>query len=215
MALINCPECGKEISDKAKCCIHCGYPLDEFHTTKEENISTQAKDNKYVQLLDDLEKEFKIFVAQTHPLNNTFESFVVKHKKIINQIKDILRKNCDSKSEDVVMKKFLDMIIEAYEWTNWSSIKQLLEIIDFSLITEETMNYTTNVIYKAISTPDEFGCYEDVLYSYPIYQILSFGAEKNKQKLLHHLRKVHPGLTTTGYEKSFNASIASLYVETL
>ena len=27
MALINCPECGKEISDKAKNCIHCGYPL--------------------------------------------------------------------------------------------------------------------------------------------------------------------------------------------
>ena len=29
MALITCPECGKEISDKAKCCIHCGYPLEE------------------------------------------------------------------------------------------------------------------------------------------------------------------------------------------
>lgn len=29
MALINCPECGKEISDKSKQCIHCGYPLEE------------------------------------------------------------------------------------------------------------------------------------------------------------------------------------------
>lgn len=28
--LINCPECGKEISDKSKQCIHCGYPLDEL-----------------------------------------------------------------------------------------------------------------------------------------------------------------------------------------
>ena len=27
MALINCPECGKQISDKAPHCIHCGYPL--------------------------------------------------------------------------------------------------------------------------------------------------------------------------------------------
>ena len=27
MALIKCPECGKEISDKAPACIHCGYPL--------------------------------------------------------------------------------------------------------------------------------------------------------------------------------------------
>lgn len=29
MALIKCPECGKEISDKAVQCIHCGFPLDQ------------------------------------------------------------------------------------------------------------------------------------------------------------------------------------------
>ena len=28
MALIKCPECGKEIPDKSINCIHCGYPLD-------------------------------------------------------------------------------------------------------------------------------------------------------------------------------------------
>ena len=28
MALIKCPECGKEISDKAAACIHCGCPLE-------------------------------------------------------------------------------------------------------------------------------------------------------------------------------------------
>ena len=27
MALIKCPECGKEISDRASACIHCGCPL--------------------------------------------------------------------------------------------------------------------------------------------------------------------------------------------
>ena len=29
MALIKCPECGKEVSDKSKVCIHCGYPIEE------------------------------------------------------------------------------------------------------------------------------------------------------------------------------------------
>lgn len=29
MALIKCPECGKEISSKSKACIHCGYPISE------------------------------------------------------------------------------------------------------------------------------------------------------------------------------------------
>lgn len=30
MAIINCPECGKEISDKAAACPNCGCPADEF-----------------------------------------------------------------------------------------------------------------------------------------------------------------------------------------
>ncbi len=34
MALVNCPECGKEISDSAKSCPHCGYPLSEDNTEK-------------------------------------------------------------------------------------------------------------------------------------------------------------------------------------
>lgn len=35
MALINCPECGKEISDKADNCINCGFPLKEYFEEKE------------------------------------------------------------------------------------------------------------------------------------------------------------------------------------
>ena len=29
MALINCPDCGREVSDRATSCIHCGAPLNE------------------------------------------------------------------------------------------------------------------------------------------------------------------------------------------
>ncbi len=29
MALIKCPECGREISDRSDKCIHCGYPLEK------------------------------------------------------------------------------------------------------------------------------------------------------------------------------------------
>ena len=29
MALIRCPECGKDISDQSEVCIHCGYPVAE------------------------------------------------------------------------------------------------------------------------------------------------------------------------------------------
>lgn len=33
MALIKCPECGKEVSDTAKNCIHCGFVLKEDNNT--------------------------------------------------------------------------------------------------------------------------------------------------------------------------------------
>ena len=33
MSLVNCPECGWEISDKAKACSHCGYPLNSHKNT--------------------------------------------------------------------------------------------------------------------------------------------------------------------------------------
>lgn len=38
--LIKCPECGKEISDKSKQCIHCGFPLSEIDNQTAENENT-------------------------------------------------------------------------------------------------------------------------------------------------------------------------------
>ena len=50
--LIKCPECGKEISDKAKQCIYCGYPLEEHRLQSEksddENIFVESTDTDKV-----------------------------------------------------------------------------------------------------------------------------------------------------------------------
>ena len=47
MALIKCPECGKEISDKAQKCIHCGYPLKseqlDINITSDEDVKKASK----------------------------------------------------------------------------------------------------------------------------------------------------------------------------
>lgn len=56
MALINCPECGKEISDKSPACIHCGYPID----VKDDN---NRKDKGYsLELLDYGGKKYKLLL---------------------------------------------------------------------------------------------------------------------------------------------------------
>lgn len=49
MALIECPECGKEISEKSKTCINCGYPISEYVRelqTEEQDVSEQIKENQ-------------------------------------------------------------------------------------------------------------------------------------------------------------------------
>ena len=43
MALIKCPECGKEVSDSAKSCPHCGYPLDKEQPIKQEVVDEPKK----------------------------------------------------------------------------------------------------------------------------------------------------------------------------
>jgi len=43
MALINCPECKTEISDKAKSCPHCGNPLNQsIGQSKSENVESKS-----------------------------------------------------------------------------------------------------------------------------------------------------------------------------
>lgn len=43
MALIQCPECGKEISDKVKSCPHCGYPVEAEAATVKPKRKTNRK----------------------------------------------------------------------------------------------------------------------------------------------------------------------------
>lgn len=54
--LIKCPECGKEISDQSKQCIHCGYPLEEVYkdgTTKGTQIRVICKKCGYIAEIDE------------------------------------------------------------------------------------------------------------------------------------------------------------------
>lgn len=43
MALIKCPECGKEISSKADACPNCGFPLDAMEDQDDSNQTEEIK----------------------------------------------------------------------------------------------------------------------------------------------------------------------------
>ena len=46
MALIKCPECGKEVSDKAAACIHCGYPINKAPSYLPSSIDSKELDRE-------------------------------------------------------------------------------------------------------------------------------------------------------------------------
>lgn len=84
MSLINCPECGKEISDKSKQCIHCGYPLIK--------INNELSSKKYcVVLTDDGNNRAKCVIIIRKAMQcdlDTAYNVVLKHLPytIINNI---------------------------------------------------------------------------------------------------------------------------------
>ena len=65
MALIECPECGKQISDKAEVCIGCGFP-----------ISKHIEEQKTKQVKEENEKQ-KYWCRNCHKQNEIGEDYCV------------------------------------------------------------------------------------------------------------------------------------------
>lgn len=49
MGLIKCPECGKEISDKAEICVNCGFPIKNYLKEKGERSDYLQPENKEIE----------------------------------------------------------------------------------------------------------------------------------------------------------------------
>ena len=56
MALINCPECGKEISDKAKICPHCGIDLNDAKLINDDIVICSECGNSFLRTLESCPK---------------------------------------------------------------------------------------------------------------------------------------------------------------
>lgn len=59
MALISCPECGKEVSDKADVCIHCGYGIKEHFIRIKQEEEAERKRVELVNKKEELGKRIE------------------------------------------------------------------------------------------------------------------------------------------------------------
>ena len=75
MALIKCKECGKEISDTADVCIHCGSPIEKTIICSECGKEVKSTDKVCPNCGNKLRKEFDV--------KNISKSNLFKNKKIV------------------------------------------------------------------------------------------------------------------------------------
>lgn len=122
MALIKCPECNREISDKAKACIHCGFPIAEY-------LQEQAELEKKVEVKENVEKKEET-VTDKQPYN---ETDIVDYVKAFNGENDVIE---DDKKETVETD---DATTEtSVKWMAWLVIAFVVLII--VVIAVQTIN---------------------------------------------------------------------------
>lgn len=105
MSLIKCPECGENISDKSKCCIHCGYPLeivDDF-AINETNISNKEQ---YFDMVVDKENEQHMSLSSLHLLKDVYKSESWSSRSVPGTT---LLKGIDVANIDFLKEQFLKM----------------------------------------------------------------------------------------------------------
>lgn len=95
--LIKCPECGQEISDKAKRCIHCGYPL----SSEETNIDSSPSEN--TEIIQTVESTNDATIIHQPPKRKTkLVFFIVIVAIIVLAVAGIL---FSSKRSDITVSK--------------------------------------------------------------------------------------------------------------
>ena len=115
MALIKCPECEKEVSDKALSCIGCGFPLsisncDECGSILRENDSTCSNCGNPLN-----ELENKDIVETINGIQFNITQLINNHKGRVDCIKTIRKLTgfglADAKDafDDICMRNYGDV----------------------------------------------------------------------------------------------------------
>lgn len=99
MALIKCPECGKDISNKSSACIHCGYPIEKLQ--QESSNTEQPQSTIEVEIkVDDASLGFTLFSVDDNNVNLECNkcSKVYKYNKKVN-FSEVSDKKCISNND--------------------------------------------------------------------------------------------------------------------
>ena len=103
MALIKCPECGRQISDKAPACIYCGFPLSTINTLQHEKVVLTKEERIQHNITICNGEEFDLTELVEYLRKNTVlgEDIPIK---IWREANNILKKcvDCDPSASNII-----------------------------------------------------------------------------------------------------------------
>lgn len=115
MALVNCPECGKEISDKSKACIHCGFPL--------EDTEPKESANGIVHL-------FEGYAANSLSVGDVSNIF----SDVMQEVYKIKQSHSEQEAADLIAKGIIDGLILIPSKISWMNGKQYRSRCDLAAL---------------------------------------------------------------------------------
>lgn len=144
MALIRCPECGKQVSDKASSCPNCGCPLRE--PISASNMSIQEKKENKIKIIIPIAVVVTIVIIGIIFYNVK----VIKPKNTYNEAIELLEKG-KYEEADELLKTI----------TEYKDVLEIREEIKY-----ESYAYSAvNAVKEVLKNPDSISVYDVKFYS--------------------------------------------------
>ena len=104
MALIKCPECGKEVSSRAPACIHCGCPLDEPPVA----VASTSK-----MVIIPSQKESAVKIQAIKVVRDITGLGLADAKSLVEQSNPIVKDGLSQEAAELIVQKFCDIGVNA------------------------------------------------------------------------------------------------------
>lgn len=153
MALINCPECNKEISDKGNNCPHCSFPLVDQSQLMKNSLSNLARTKKPI-ILFLIVLCIAIFITSMVLINNGKSKANILFKDSITIITSAgnnatnacsiildVWSNAESRNFNSVFKYMFSGDIQNHEWSGLGMDKQGFSTISWGSTAKEMNSF--------------------------------------------------------------------------
>ena len=182
MALIKCPECGKEVSNKAAACIYCGCPLTISAVAHVEDTVFETAYSAVEQSYLNCPRNFVIDGSRYD-----LAAFNKENESNYQQIHDFLLERSDTVATGRIAALLTDVVEKFLQYASLFAVKDIFAVVPFELVSNSNLKELASRLSDLIH--NKSGQYESrhIYLAYPIYQVLKYGDDSVRGVLAREL----------------------------